>query len=70
MEVTAAIDQPSVASLVPRIPKQGQPRMTWKLARVTNTFLGRDNLIRSCELTLPNGKQLRRPIQRLCLMEA
>lgn len=46
------------------------PPLLWKLGRVTTTFPGRDGVTRACALRLSNGSQLRRPVQRLYLLEA
>lgn len=45
------------------------PRGKWNKARVKATHPGRDGLVRSVSLRLPNGKRTRRPIQRLHKME-
>lgn len=40
-------------------------RHLWKTGRITETFRGRDGLVRSCRLRLPGGAEVRRPIQLL-----
>uniref|UniRef100_T1JAJ3 DUF5641 domain-containing protein n=1 Tax=Strigamia maritima TaxID=126957 RepID=T1JAJ3_STRMM len=52
------------------IQDENQPRSSWQMGQVEQTFLGRDNKVRSCEIRLSTGKKLRRPVQRLCLLEA
>ena len=44
-------------------------RGLWQRARVESTHLGRDGLVRSVTLRLPSGRQTRRPVQRLHLIE-
>ena len=45
------------------------PRKDWPLAKVVNTFQGRDGRVRSAELRTKNTI-LMRPIQKLCLLES
>ena len=44
------------------------PRSPWPLARITNTFPGRDNIVRAVELKTPNAV-LVRPVGKICLLE-
>ena len=44
-------------------------RGLWQRARVESTHLGRDGLVRSVTLRLPSGRQTRRPVQHLHLIE-
>lgn len=44
-------------------------RHLWKTGRITETFKGRDGLVRSCKLRLPGGAEVRRPIQLLYPLE-
>lgn len=46
------------------------PPMAWKMGRVVKAFQGRDGIARSFLILLSNGQQVRRPIQRLYLLEA
>ncbi|XP_064479081.1 uncharacterized protein LOC135392294 [Ornithodoros turicata] len=45
------------------------PRHMWRLARITQLFRGRDDLVRSCELRLVSGRLTRRPVQLLYPLE-
>ena len=42
----------------------------WPLGVVTEATKGRDGLVRSCEVRLANGKRLRRPVQKLALIDS
>ncbi|KAH9384833.1 hypothetical protein HPB48_026855 [Haemaphysalis longicornis] len=44
--------------------------MLWKLGRVLETFAGRDGVVRSCRLRVSSGQEIRRPVQRLYILEA
>ena len=44
------------------------PRSHWPLARIMNTFPGRDNIVRNVELKTPNAV-LARPVHKICLLE-
>ena len=44
------------------------PRSHWPLARITNTFPGRDDIVRTVELKTPNAV-LVRPVGKICLLE-
>ncbi|XP_064458861.1 uncharacterized protein LOC135369129 [Ornithodoros turicata] len=46
------------------------PPLVWKLGRIVGSFPGRDGVERCFKVLLPNGQQLRRPPQRLYLLEA
>ncbi|KAL1479890.1 hypothetical protein MTO96_051504 [Rhipicephalus appendiculatus] len=46
------------------------PPLTWKTGRVVKAFPGKDGIARSFLIRLPNGHQVRRPVQRLYLLEA
>lgn len=48
---------------------QNTPRTLWKMVRVINLFHGRDGKVRACEVRLPNGKLLKRPVQLLYPLE-
>lgn len=45
------------------------PRLMWKVAVVAETMVGRDGVVRSCMVRLPNGNRIRRPIQLLYPLE-
>lgn len=45
------------------------PKHLWRMARVTETFRGRDGKVRSCMIMLPSRVLLRRPIQLLYPLE-
>lgn len=51
------------------IQDENQPRLNWKLGRIISANEGRDKKVRSCLIALPNGNQIRRPIQRICHLE-
>ena len=42
----------------------------WPLGVIIHAIPGRDGLIRSCEVRLANGKQIRRPVQKLALIDS
>ena len=44
------------------------PRTHWPLARITSTFPGRDNIVRTVELKTPNTV-LVRPVGKIWLLE-
>ena len=44
-------------------------KASWPLAFVTEVHIGRDGKVRSCDLRTPGGKCLRRPVQKLALVE-
>ena len=44
------------------------PRTHWPLARITNTFPGQNNIVRTVELKTPNAV-LVRPVGKICLLE-
>lgn len=46
-----------------------QPKLTWKMGRIEETFMGRDGNIRSCAVRLPSRLVLRRPVQLLYPLE-
>lgn len=46
------------------------PPLTWKTGRVIKAFPGKDGIARSFLILLSNGQQVRRPVQRLYLLEA
>ncbi|KAH7943210.1 hypothetical protein HPB52_006522 [Rhipicephalus sanguineus] len=46
------------------------PPITWKMARVTELLPGRDNIARACCLRLASGSIIRRPVQKVYLLEA
>ncbi|XP_063965023.1 uncharacterized protein LOC135156448 [Lytechinus pictus] len=46
-----------------------QPRNKWLMGRVTETFPGKDKLVRSVKVKHSSGT-LERPVQKLCLLEA
>ncbi|XP_018577810.1 uncharacterized protein LOC108916094 [Anoplophora glabripennis] len=48
---------------------QNMPRTLWKMVRITNIYQGRDGKVRACEIRVPNGKLLKRPIQLLYPLE-
>lgn len=45
------------------------PRQTWKMGRITELFLGRDGLIRSCTVRISTGTLLKRPVQLIYPLE-
>ena len=45
------------------------PRGQWQKAHVIETHKGRDSLIRSVTLRLSSGRDTRRPVQKLHLLE-
>lgn len=45
------------------------PRLAWKIAIVVEIMKGRDGIVRSCMVRLPNGSRLRRPVQMLYNLE-
>ena len=45
------------------------PRSHWTLGRVTKVFQGKDSIIGSVEIKLPNNKVIR-PSSKLCLLES
>lgn len=45
------------------------PRHLWTLARITELYRGRDGHVRSCELRLPSGRVIRRPVQLVYPLE-
>uniref|UniRef100_T1IJY7 DUF5641 domain-containing protein n=1 Tax=Strigamia maritima TaxID=126957 RepID=T1IJY7_STRMM len=51
------------------VEEQFKPRLKWKMGQVSEVRHGRDDRVRSCELTLAGGGVLRRPIQRLVQLE-
>lgn len=46
------------------------PPITWKMARVTELLPGGDNIARACCLRLASGSIIRRPVQKVYLLEA
>lgn len=46
------------------------PPLVWKLGRIVDKYPGRDGVERCFKVVLPNGRLIRRPIQRLYIMEA
>lgn len=46
-----------------------QPKHTWKMGRIEETFVGRDGKIRSCAVRLPSRLILKRPVQLLYPLE-
>lgn len=52
------------------IHKETRNRMFWPLGIVTKLHYGRDNVVRSCDLRLPNGDTMKRPISLLLRLEA
>ena len=57
----------SVGSLV-LVRDDGQPRLTWPIAVVTELLPGRDQIVRSCKVRF-KGSELIRPIQKLHKLE-
>uniref|UniRef100_T1IKR1 DUF5641 domain-containing protein n=1 Tax=Strigamia maritima TaxID=126957 RepID=T1IKR1_STRMM len=51
------------------IQDENQPRSAWIMGQITEVFKRRDGHVRSCEIRLTTGKTLRRPVQRLCVLE-
>ena len=45
-------------------------KCVWPLGVVLQAFKGRDGLVRSCEVRLSNGKTIRRPVQKIALVES
>ena len=45
------------------------PRLTWKLGKVEELFVGRDNRIRACKLRLASGQSIQRAIQLIYPLE-
>ena len=45
------------------------PRLHWPLGRVTKVFQGKDSIIRSVEIKLPNNK-VTQPSAKLCLLKS
>ena len=52
---------------VPRLKSDNVPRLHRTLARITNTFPGRDNIGRTVELKTPNAVLIR-PVGKICLL--
>lgn len=46
------------------------PPLVWKLGRILDKYPGRDGVERCFKVVLPNGRLIRRPIQKLYIMEA
>lgn len=51
------------------IGEDNAPRQTWKMGRITETFPGRDGLVRSCTVRTSMGRLLKRPVQLLYPLE-
>ncbi|XP_077560569.1 uncharacterized protein LOC144175361 [Haemaphysalis longicornis] len=49
--------------------REDRPRLLWKTGIVTAVFPGRDGKIRSCEVRVPQGKTVKRPVQLLFPLE-
>lgn len=45
------------------------PKLFWPLARVQEVYPGTDGLVRACTVRLPGGKLIKRPVQKLRLLE-
>ncbi|XP_064462464.1 uncharacterized protein LOC135373131 [Ornithodoros turicata] len=52
------------------ISAEQRPRISWPLGRVSQVRVSPDGRIRSCEVTLPGGRTLNRPVQLLYRLEA
>lgn len=44
------------------------PPLTWSTARVVKIYPGEDNVVRVADVKLANGKTLKRPVVKLCLL--
>lgn len=62
-----ASSNPNIGDIV--IVKDNLPRGSWKIAKVEKLIVSRDGAVRSCEIALPGGNTLRRPINLLFPIE-
>ncbi|KAJ8011745.1 hypothetical protein DPEC_G00061450 [Dallia pectoralis] len=51
------------------IGEDNTPRQTWKMARITELFPGRDGLVRSCRVRTSTESLLKRPVQLIYPLE-
>lgn len=47
----------------------GRPKYFWQLGRVVGVYPGKDGRVRACQVKSPDGIALRRPVQKLRLLE-
>ncbi|KAL1471357.1 hypothetical protein MTO96_039985 [Rhipicephalus appendiculatus] len=59
--------EPRVGDVV--LVQENRPRLLWKAGVIVSLFPGRDGEIKSCEVRTPQGKHVRRPVQRLYPLE-